>query len=348
MLEKRSSYKKLGGTLIVFLVVFGSSIIRAEESKVVLSVEEIRGLVPQIKAAETRLSNLKVESEAWVEEKASAGPLSDPCEPWKRTPVYASTTGWFDGRPQGKIRVDVNLQVSEWKEGAAPYLEESYSVGFDGRYGRYAKHSPGHGGETYSVGQGEIILGRPDQLKHRYLDSCTGRQFSSIFFFGQEGYTFSQFPEVATSPAALEAGAFQFAREKFQGVECIRIGSGEQRGGHICYWLDPARGFALRGYDSIRVLEDGSERVLSRIRVTKLEKVTSNVWWPIEAYVESDRHRPGEPYKRTVYRASKVIANDPNFVEGIFTVPFPDGYFVDDKVNGKKYRAGQEQKGVEK
>jgi len=36
-----------------------------------------------------------------------------------------------------------------------------------------------------------------------------------------------------------------------------------------------------------------------------------------------------------------VVANDPNFDETIFTVPFPDGYLIDDKVAGKKYIVGQ-------
>ena len=45
-------------------------------------------------------------------------------------------------------------------------------------------------------------------------------------------------------------------------------------------------------------------------------------------------------YNRIVYRASNVVANDPNFDESIFTVPFPEGYLIDDKVTGKKYRIG--------
>ena len=48
-----------------------------------------------------------------------------------------------------------------------------------------------------------------------------------------------------------------------------------------------------------------------------------------------------KPWKRIVYRASNVVANDPNFDENIFTVPFPEGYLIDDKVNGVKYRVGE-------
>ncbi len=118
--------------------------------------------------------------------------------------------------------------------------------------------------------------------------------------------------------------------------------TGEQTRGHlsISWWLDPSRGFALLGHDNIRIREDGSERVSTRIRVTKLKEAAPGVWWPMEAYGESRLSKPGEPYSRTVYRASSVVANDPNFDEAIFTVPFPEGYLIDDQIAGKKYRVG--------
>ena len=109
----------------------------------------------------------------------------------------------------------------------------------------------------------------------------------------------------------------------------------------ISYWLDPARGFALLGHDNISIRKDGSEQVSTRIRVTKLKEVTPGMWWPIEATLISSPLKPGDPYSRTVYRASNVVANDPNFDESIFTVPFPDGYLIDDKVSGRKYRVGE-------
>jgi hypothetical protein len=79
------------------------------------------------------------------------------------------------------------------------------------------------------------------------------------------------------------------------------------------------------------------EHVVSEIRVNKLQEVASGVWWPMEATVESEPRDPNTPYKRTVYRALKVVANDPNFGESVFTPAFPKGYRVDDKVTGKKY-----------
>jgi hypothetical protein len=36
------------------------------------------------------------------------------------------------------------------------------------------------------------------------------------------------------------------------------------------------------------------------------------------------------------------VANDPDFNEGIFTIHFPKGYTIDDKITGKRYKVGEE------
>ena len=326
----------------IYLILLGTSLIaQAEKSKLILSPEDVNALIPQIEAAERKLLNIKIKSEAWWETKTD---LYDPCEPWQRTPVYTSCTAWFGGCPRNKARVDVHKQVLKWIDGAAPYIEESYSVGFDGRHGRIAYRTTKHSGRTRYAKEGELLSGAPPRLVS--TDVPTGAKFSLYSFFDEEGYTFSQFFKAAISPAALEAKAFEVAIEEFQGVECIKFGSGEQTWGHISisWWLDPSRGFALLGHDNIRIREDGSERVSTRIRVTKLKEAAPGVWWPTEAYGESGLSKPGEPYSRTVYRASSVVANDPNFDEAIFTVPFPEGYLIDDQIAGKKYKVGPDGK----
>ncbi len=336
---------------VLFCIFLGISVIaQAEEPISILSVEEINTLIPVIEAAEERpFLNLKVESETWVETKTN---LSDPCEPWQRTPIYVSCTAWFDGNPKGKARVNVHKEVLRWRDGAAPYGESSYSVGFDGKHGRVIHHTRGHSGKTFPLKEGKLLADAPKQLRDNYLASCTGQGFSFHFFFSDEdkeqGRTFSRLFRAAASPAALEAKAFEVALEEFQGVECIKFGSGEREwGAHISYWLDPNRGFALLGREYVRIREDGSERLLRIIKVNKLQKVAEGIWWPMEASIESDPDKPGEPCQRTVYRASNVVANDPNFDESIFTVPFPDGYLIDDKVAGIKYTIRQENSEVQ-
>jgi hypothetical protein len=110
----------------------------------------------------------------------------------------------------------------------------------------------------------------------------------------------------------------------------------------VSYWLDPAHGFALRGKKSIAKYEDGHEEIAHFVKVTKLKETAPGIWWPMEVVSVSRPYEDGKPWRRYVYRASNVVANDPNFDESIFTVPFPDGYSIDDQVTGRKYVVGQE------
>ena len=107
--------------------------------------------------------------------------------------------------------------------------------------------------------------------------------------------------------------------------------------GRETWWFDPNRGFALIAYLHTNADKDGIEHVLSDIRVNKLQEVATGVWWPMEATVESESRDPNITYKRTVYRALSVVANDPNFDNSIFTITFPKGYRVHDKVAEKTY-----------
>ena len=342
----KTSFSYIKPTLhmaLICILLGTSATVQAQKSKLVLSVEDVNVLIPAIEAAERNLFlNMKIDSETWVETKAN---LSDPCESWQRTPIYVSCTAWFEGHPNGKARVDVHKQVTKWIDGAAPYIEESYSVGFDGKHGRVVRYSTTHSGRTHHTKEGEHLSDTPGQLGGGFLGSCTGGRFSLYFFFNNNlgVSSFSQFLRKATSPDVVKLNAFEFTLEEFQGVECIKADSSFDRHiARITYWLDPARGFALLGHDNIRIREDGSERVSKRIRVTKLKEVTPGIWWPMEATLISSPLSSGDPYSRTVYHASNVVANDPNFNENIFTVPFPDGYLINDQVSGKKYRAGEE------
>jgi hypothetical protein len=326
--------------MAIFCILFGISVIaQTEEPKLILSVEEINELIPEIEAAERNLFlDMKIDSEAWVETKTS---LSDPNESWHRTPIYVSCTAWFDGNPEGKRRVDVHKRVLKWQNGAAPYGESSYSAAFDGKHGRVVHHTRGHSGKIFSLKEGKLLPDAPRQLRDNYFDICTGAQCSFQFFFNDDR-SFSQLFRASTTPAALEANAFECTLEEFGGVECIKFGSKATKQLQKNWWFDPKRGFALLGHKYTVTLEDGSERLMRSIKVTKLKEVTPGIWWPTEATIESGPRQPGEPYTRTVYHASNVVANDPNFDDSIFIVPFPEGYRISDEVTGRTYIAGQD------
>lgn len=341
MLRISHLYIKPTLQMAVFCILLGISVIaQAEEPKLILSVEEINALIPVVEAAEQiPFLNLKVDSERWVETKVD---LSDPCESWQRTPIYVSCTAWFGGGPEGKARIDVHKEVLRWQEGAAPYLEKSYSVGFDGQYARVVRYSTTHSGRTHRTKEGKLLPDAPELLRDNYLGSCTGAYFTFCSFFNADEYrTFSKLFRASTTPAALEAKAFECALEEFQGVQCIKFGSGEQLWGYETWWFDPSRGFALLGYERVST-RNGRERLMLRIKVNKLKEVAPSIWWPTQVASEKGPSEPGKPWRRFIYRASNVVANDPNFDENVFTVPFPDGYSIDDQVAGRKYKVGED------
>ncbi len=324
---------------ISFILLSFSVATQAEESRSALSITELTDLAPKIEAVESSLINIKLDSEVWVETKAD---LSDPCEPWQRTPIYASCTAWFEGHPEGRVRVDMHKQVLKWRDGAAPYGESSYSAGFDGQYGRVVHHTTGHSGKTHLIKEGKIFPDAPNCLTTGWCEGFTGRAFSLNFFFSEEGYTFSDLFRWADDPNTKVLSSFEFMREVFQRVKCIKMASRGTKRSQQSWWLDPSRGFALLGYKWTGVYEDGSERLIRFIKVSTLKKVAPGIWWPTQVTSVRASFEPGEPYRRFVYRASNVVANDPNFADSIFTVPFPDGYLIDDKVAGRKYRVGED------
>lgn len=323
----------------LWVTFWGVAVTSGAQQAELLSAEELKLLACRITAAQTRLSNIKIESEMWVETKRD---LQDPCEPWERTPIYVSASTWLNGLANSKAKVEVHKHVVKTAQSPYPYSESSYSVGFDGEYGTIAYHTQGRPGKTLPHQEGKILLDRPKLLNSDWCERFTGRRFTSYFFFEGRGFTFSDLFEGADDPNTAVPSCFEFMRTSFQGVPCIKIASKGRYRFRKSWWLDPSRGFALLGHEYIRIMEEGAEHLRLRIHVTKLKEIGDGIWWPTEAYQTSEPFGVGEPWERSVYRALNVVANDPNFDESIFTVPFPDGYLIDDQVAGRKYKVGQE------
>lgn len=308
----------------------------AEASQEILSVNEIRELIPKIEAAERNLLNVKIESEVWMEESKS---LSGP---WNRTPVYISATSWFLGHPIEKARVDIHTEVSKgyWVDkDQFIYSEKSYKTSYDGQFGRMLFQHYKENGKKININSGEIFKQLPDIIKGKRSGVVTGLRLTTNYFFidNEEIDSFSQYFKAAISPEALNRNAFEFAREEYKTVNCIKFSLKSGESFRANWWFDPSRGFALLGHEKIRRNKEGVEFIEERIQINKLEKVAEDIWWPVDGTIESERRKQGEPYTRTVYRAFNVIANDPNIDSGIFSIVFPVGCTVDDKINNRKY-----------
>jgi len=321
-----------------FLIIL--NVVQAKQPKSSFSIEELKNLASIIKAAEKRLHNIKIESEAWVEEKSD---LYDPCEPWQRSLTYISSTAWFEGNLEGKARVDFHKEVLEWKNGAAPYFEKNYSASFDGQYGRYINNSTSHSGKVFHINKWRVLPDAPRQLRSRWYKKMIGINASLNFHFSSEEESFSSqlqyfaYPNRALRSLkdagldpnfAIKNTELEITFHELRGVECLNI-SMKGKGFRKSWWLDPNRGFALLKHESARNDKDGNEVLVNSIDVRKLDEAAKNIWWPVEVYFVSSPFGVGNPWERIVYRATNVVANDPNFSNSIFMVPIPEGYLED-------------------
>ena len=308
--------------------------VHAQEKNPFLSKEELMDIASQMKNNETNLLNIEVDSEVWMEERLSKSDL------WQRTPIYVSSTAILSGLPNSKTRVDVHKEVVKWKEGDNAYADKSYSVGFDGQYGKTIYHYSRSNEEKRVMSKGEITPGVPARLRSGSLRAFTGQAFSKDFCLNSEGYTFSQLFKWATDPNTKADSSFTFSRDLFYEVECIKISTKKDPG--ESWWLDPNRDYSLLGYKCTGYYENGDKRIVTFARVTNLEKVANGIWWPKEVLVESDPDKPGQPYKRMIYKAAGVRVNRPDFSEAVYNITFPKGCIVDDKVKGVQYEVGKE------
>jgi hypothetical protein len=222
--------------------------------------------------------------------------------------------------------------------------------------------SSSYSGKKFARHSGRILPEEPFDLKSSWYDQLTGVHASLFFHYRNVPAPFpkrfsAHFDAAVDPKSAMKALAeidpnylnyepavkCKIVYEKLRGIDCvkmayIRIGSSSRED----WWLDPKLGYALLRYVNIRANRDGSEQVMSSIDVTRLKEVAKGIWWPMEAcFVQSPREA-GKPWKRIVYQASHVVANDPDFNEGIFTIHFPKGYTIDDRVTGKRYKVGED------
>lgn len=346
---------KVNVVYIIFLAfLFLVNDITAEEIASELSVGELKNVAQMMKEVENSLLNVRIDSNSWVEE----GPSSS--GPWEQTPVCLSSTSFFKNVSDSQARLDIHKIVLEWKDGAAPYLEQSYSVSFDGVQGRRREISSSYNGKIYDRYRGQISPEKPIQLHASWYDKMTGvhaslffhyrnipepfpKEFSARFHAAADpNYYLLLVEAINPNYSGVKSEAnIKVVFEELGGIEYIKASS---VGSSLIqqWWFDPNRGFALLRFEELRKDQSGNEHLKSSINVTKLEKQAEDIWWPVEAYFVHRPREKGKPWKRIVYRSSNIVVNDPNFDEGVFTITFPAGYTINDKIQGKTYKVGEE------
>jgi hypothetical protein len=190
----------------------------------------------------------------------------------------------------------------------------------------------------------EILPSAPYNVASDYCALTTGTAFCLSFWATDQKATFSAWLK---SVKAAGRAKLSVVREQYQGADCVRISVGEPNSGGT-YWLDAEHGLAFRGYESATERK-GHRWVSKRKVVTEIVEAAPGVWCPQRAFQEyysPDTNRPRE--NRLLFHASKVIANDPFFDEGVFRAPIPSGYIVTDKILGTRYRMGLDDRALER
>jgi hypothetical protein len=306
----------------------------AQDASSTPSLEE---LISRIAEAEKKLVNMKIEGEASEEQRVL------PTDSWKPNGVSVSSTAWFNGLPNSKARVDVHQETLQKKEGG--FLQTSYSVSFDGQTGRIVRRLTGTPGAMSEVKRAEILPSAPGNLLDGWRQITSGDAFCLNFVAQEEEVTFS---ELLKAMIAL-GKKLDIGHEKYQGVDCFRIYipiSGSYYG--QTYWLDAEHGLAFRGFENATE-RDGHRFVVERKVVTEITEAAPGVWCPREAYYQYCCPDPNQPHEnRTLFRTSKVVANDPFFDEEVFHPAIPSGYVVRDKILGTVYRVGLDERVLER
>lgn len=332
-------YSKFSLSLtICFLLLWIVGNAKAEGT--ILSPDDINELIPSIIEAETeQFVNLKIKTIGYIEIKSN---LLDPCEPWVPTEAGWSCTCYIRGSDHEVKSIDFNNLVFKLPEGPSPYLSERFSVSYDGKIGKYISHKKGSLKKERPNKRGIILSRPPKQLKSTIARTATGEKFLvSRFFEGSsdDKLKLSRLFQAATTEEAVEANAFEVKIINFQGVECIKLSSKNQKWGHEAWWFDPSRGFSLIGYERANIRDD-KEILISRINVNKMKKISSSFWWPTEV-ISIEPVLPIKEgkliYQRTIYKVSDILVNNPNFEKHFSQNPFPVGYKIDDRITNRVY-----------
>ena len=280
----------------------------------------IGDIIRELKARQSKLDNIVVESETW-EEECPAG-----SDKWERTPIRYMGTAWFKLPPGSKARLDVWYESVRWTGGAAPYAEDSYSAGFDGEVGWIAQHTSGAMGRPLIARHATTLPDRAALVFNPNHGYRTGAAFSPYLWDLAQRRTLADFLESIERLTPPRIPDISIQEEQIDGVAAVRLTLSKPAYENR-FWFDPQRGYALLGYYFDNKMR-GQVWVIADDHVTKLPEAAPGIWYPTEAtplYA-----RPGNSATtRLHYRATKVTANARDFDERIFQREIPPGYVVD-------------------
>jgi hypothetical protein len=271
-------------------------------------------LAKGIAESEKKLLNLRVDGRSRSE-------LWDATESGWKYAGEMEVTAWYPGVPGGKVRIEVHKDVAIWIDGAAPFAQESYAIAYNGHISQRLQRSVGTPVQQHQDLRGKVGPKRSEEVAGG--NWASGWAYSLYGFWDRAGKRLSSvFDSKDFVLAAQEA--------QYEGVKCIQLTAAGPRE-HYTWYLDPARGYAILGYE--RMTPQSPHAVLSRLVMEQFVQAAPGIYYPSKGFAENFLP-DGTPFARSLYEASKVLANDPSFSEEVFTIKWPAGVTILDETTG--------------
>lgn len=284
----------------------------------------LEGLRTEIRRQEQSLTNVRVVSHVRSDMWDAA------TKQWVLT-SEAQAKSVVLGTPGSKCKIEIDKLVRRWMGGPEPYTQEKLVISFDGKTGMtwYAGEGTAtHPGQPHNG----LLTGQRPDLIDGLGGFATGWRFSLQGFWDDQAKRMSDIFEDRKVK-------FDINHADFEGVGCVVLIA--RTGGLEMKWFfAPGRAYAMAGFE-----ETHKGVPQRRIVVERWAEAAPGLFYPAKALYEVSSH--GQPFERTQYEASEVVANEP-LPEDAFRIKWPRGTPVQDAVANVVFVVGADNPTLER
>jgi hypothetical protein len=311
------------GLLAIGVVLSAATAVFSQDA--VITVEK---LIEHLAASETRFQNVRVHA-TWAELKRT--PPDDQWSPYGSGTV----TAVFQGGPGGKFRLETD-SLAPWTDGPAPFCQTVAVEAFDGRVKRtLTLKNTVPDARSIAPPQGLV------EDKRRMLYGIAGSGWPYSLYGARDARD-----SAISSPQRLSAYLRRLAAENGVQILFNRLPHDDsfywqavihRNGRNVEGWsFDPDHGYALRRFEQWS--PDG--KVHRAFNVDKIKEVAPGVFWPVEVTGTYPGLTGGEV--RTHVQVGTAEANIPDLSDAVFSIAWPVGTIVEDKVAGRTFVVAQQ------
>ena len=301
-------------------------------SAAVASGTGISEIIRGIQKVNDQLVNL------YIEGKTVSQDWDPKTNQWVATPARTHCKLSFDGTFNGKCSVDFTPWFAREGKDNAPYIEQTFSIAFNGKYGSLIEHSA----EPLS---GKIYKRTPPYLAMPRWWS--GEEFCvNLAKFDRGCNDFGKNVLILLQNSKEFLPVVSTERVNGKEMTCITIRFARKNMEEVL-WLDPAKSFAMVKRESRTLKWSRGETTnfkqdafgpigtptgtKTEYHVLEMKEILPGCWYPTKA--ELIKHFHGKPEYKATWEAIKVTVNN-KFDDAIFTIQFPADCKIKDERDG--------------